>query len=124
MSLLQTKSVRVGNLLAFTGVDPADGQTFLWGNAKDFDLTKGDVVQVLEIHRREGTPWARVVVAVIKGRCVARVGQVSINLEARLQRSWQVLTQTGSMAPVRRTASQADPREVITVHEGREPLNK
>ncbi len=121
MSLLRTKFVQVGSLLAFTGVDPSDGQTFLWGNAKDFDLKKGDVIQVLEIHRREGTPWARVVVAVIKGKCVARVGQVSINLESRLQRSWQVLTQTGSMAAARRPPSQPDPQEIATVPSKKEP---
>lgn len=105
MTLLRTKAIAVGSILAFTGVDPTEGQTFMWGNPKDFSLNKGDVVQVLEIHRREGTPWARVVIAVIKGSCVARVGQVSMDMESRLQRSWQVLTQTGSMAPVRRCAA-------------------
>jgi hypothetical protein len=103
VSLLRTRAIAEGSILAYTGVDPEDGQTFLWGNAKDFDLAKGDVVQVLEINRRDGTPWARVLVAVLKGKCCGRVGQVSINLEARLQRAWQTLTTTGSMAPVRAT---------------------
>lgn len=105
VSLMRTKGIAVGSILAFTGVDPAEGQTFLWGNPKDFSLRKGDVVQVLEIHRREGTSWARVIIAVIKGSCVARVGQVSVDLGTKVQRSWQVLTQTGSMAPVRRSAA-------------------
>lgn len=113
MSLLRTRSIAVNSLLAFTGVDPDDGQTFLWGNPKDFELNRGDVVKVLEIHRRDGTPWARVIVAVIKGKSAGRVGQVSIDLTARVQRAWQTLTQTGSMAPVRvqRPKPPANPTE-------------
>jgi hypothetical protein len=103
VSLLRTRSITEGSILAYTGVEPEEGQTFIWGNAKDFDLSKGDVVQVLEINRRDGSPWARVLVAVLKGKCCGRVGQVCINLEARLQRAWQTLTTTGSMAPVRAT---------------------
>lgn len=103
MSLLQTRFIAEGSRLAFTGVTPEDGQTFIWGNVKDFDLERGDVVQVLEINRRDGSPWARVVVAVLKGKCCGRVGQVMINMDVRLQRSWQRLTMTGSMEPVRNT---------------------
>lgn len=103
MSLLQTKFITEGSRLAFTGVPAEDGQTFIWGNAKEFDLDRGDVVQVLELNRREGSPWARVVVAVLKGKCVGRIGQVMINMEVRLQRSWQRLTVSGSMEPVRAT---------------------
>lgn len=103
MSLLQTRWITEGSRLAYTGVPVEDGQTFIWGNAKDFDLERGDVVQVLEINRRDSSPWARVVVAVLKGKCVGRVGQVMINMEVRLQRSWRRLTATGSMEPVRAT---------------------
>lgn len=103
MSLLRTRAIAEGSILAYTGVEPEDGQTFIWGNSQGFDLQRGDVVQVLEIHRRDGSPWARVLVAVLKGKCAMRVGQVMINMEARLQRAWQTLTTTGSMAPVRAT---------------------
>lgn len=111
MSLLQTRWITEGSRLAYTGVSAEDGQTFIWGNAKDFDLERGDVVQVLEINRRDGSPWARVVVAVLKGKCVGRVGQVSIDMSARLQRSWQRLTTTGSMEPVRATGRYRAVRE-------------
>lgn len=104
MSLLQTRWITEGMRLAYTGVPVEDGQTFIWGNAKDFNLDRGDVIQVLEINRRDGSPWARVVVAVLKGKCCGRVGQVMINMEVRLQRSWQRLTMTGSMEPVRATS--------------------
>lgn len=112
MSLLKTRSIREGSILAYTGVCPEDGQTFIWGNSQGFDLAKGDVVQVLEIHRREGSPWARVLVAVLKGKSAMRVGQVMINMEARLQRSWQCLTPTGSMAAVRETGKHKKVPEV------------
>jgi hypothetical protein len=103
MSLLQTRFIVEGSRLAYTGAPVEDGQSFIWGNAKDFDLERGDVVQVLEINRRDGSPWARVVVAVLKGKCCGRIGQISIDMSARLQRSWQRLTMTGSMEPVRAT---------------------
>lgn len=105
MSLLRTKAVRVGNLLAFTGVHPEQGQTFIIGPA-EFSLARGDVVQVIDIDRsREAdTPWAKVTVACIKGKCVGRMGIVGIDLSARLQRSWQALTVTGSMERTRAPA--------------------
>ena len=55
------------------------------------------MVQVLEINRHDGSPWARVVVAVLKGKCCGRIGQISIDMSARLQRSWQRLTMSSSM---------------------------
>ncbi len=102
MSLLRTRDVKVGSVLAFTGVDPTDGQaSFLWGHPDVFSLAKGDVVQVLDIETRTTTTWAKVLIAVVKGKCSGRTGYVSIDLGTRLQRSWQALTVTGSMASVR-----------------------
>lgn len=102
MSLLRTKNINVGTVLAFTGVHPEEGMTFIYGPA-EFSLERGDVVKVIDINRdREGdTPWAKVTVAVLKGKFCGRIGTVGIDFSSRLQRSWQALTQTGSMAPVR-----------------------
>ncbi len=113
MSLLRTKTIQVGTVLAFTGVSPAEGLTFFYGSAAEFALEAGDVVKVIDIDRsrEKETPFARVTVAVLKGKFVGRVGQVSIDLSARLQRSWQTLTETGSMAPVRTTGKHPRVRE-------------
>jgi hypothetical protein len=124
MSLLRTSSIRVGSILVFTGAPPEDGQTFLWGNPQHFDLQARDVVQVLEIHRRDGTSWARVLVAVIKGQCTGRVGQVSINMEARRQRSWQTLTMSGSMAPARVAAKSGAHRKAKVGEAATHPATK
>ncbi len=102
MSLLRTRDVKVGAVLAFTGVDPTDGQaSFLWGDPNTFSLSRGDMVQVLDIETRASTTWAKVLVAVVKGKCSGRTGHVSIDLGTRIQRSWQALTATGSMAAAR-----------------------
>jgi hypothetical protein len=101
MTLLRTKSITVGKVLAYTGAPPEEGQTFLWGNPKEFTLGIGDTVLVIDIERKDGTPWARMTVAVLKGVCCGRTGVVSIDMSARSQRSWQSLTQTGSMEKVR-----------------------
>lgn len=104
MTLLRTKSIAVGTVLAFTGITSEEGQTFLWGNPSEFTLNAGDSVLVIEIERKESTPWARMTVAVLKGKCCGRTGVVSIDLSARSQRSWQRLTHTGSMEQVRAPA--------------------
>lgn len=104
MTLLRSKSVTVGTVLAFTGVKAEeDGQTFLHGTAAEFNLDRGDVVKIIDIDKeRQGdTPWAKVTVACLKGKFVGRVGVVSIDLSTRYQRSWQSLTHTGSMVAVR-----------------------
>lgn len=101
MTLLRTKSITVGTVLAFTGITSEEGKTFLWGNPSEFTLNAGDTVLIIDIERKETTPWARVTVAVLKGKCCGRTGVVSIDLSARSQRSWQRLTQTGSMEQIR-----------------------
>lgn len=101
MTLLRTKFIAVGTVLAYTGITSEEGQTFLWGNPSEFTLNAGDSVLVIEIEKKESTPWARMTVAVLKGKCCGRTGVVSIDLSARSQRSWQWLTQTGSMERVR-----------------------
>lgn len=103
MSLLRTKTVTVGSVLAFTGVDAETGQTFIHGLPSEFNLDKGDVIKVIDIDRaREAdTPWAKVTVACLKGRFVGRVGVVSMDLSTRYQRSWQTLTHSGSLPAVR-----------------------
>ncbi len=102
MTLLRTKSVQVGTVLAFTGVSTEDGQTFIIG-PPEFTLDRGDVVKVIDIDmgRSVDTPWAKVTVACLKGKFVGRIGTVSIDLSTRYQRSWQHLTPTGSMPAVR-----------------------
>ncbi len=102
MTLLRTKSVQVGTVLAFTGVSAEDGQTFIIG-PPEFTLDRGDVVKVIDIDagRSVETPWAKVTVACLKGKFVGRIGTVSIDLSTRYQRSWQHLTPTGSMVAVR-----------------------
>jgi hypothetical protein len=103
MSLLRTNMVTVGSVLAFTGVEAEVGQTFLHGKSTEFNLDRGDVVKVIDIDRKRkaDTPYTRVTVACLKGKFCGRVGVVSMDLSTRYQRSWQRLTQTGSMAPVR-----------------------
>ncbi len=109
MTLLRTKSISVGSVLAFTGITSEEGQTFLWGNPSEFTLNAGDTVLIIDIERKETTPWARVTVAVLKGKCCGRTGVVSIDLSSRSQRSWQTLTQTGSMEQVRAPNSSRRP---------------
>ena len=105
MSLLRTKSIQVNAILAFTGVSAEEGLSFFYGPPSEFALECGDVVKVVDIDRsrQAETPWAKVTVAVLKGKFVGRMGVVGIDLSSRLQRSWQALTETGSMAPVRTT---------------------
>lgn len=102
MSLLRTKNITVGSVIAYAGGSPEDTQTFVYGPA-EFTLDKNDVVQVVDIDRsRESdTPFARVTVAVLKGRCCGRVGMVAIDMSLRSQRGWRGLTVSGSMQPVR-----------------------
>lgn len=108
MSLLRTKSIQVGSVLAFTGAAPEEGSTFFYGTIAEFNLLPGDVVKVIDIDRSRATatPFARVTVAVLKGKFVGRLGTVSIDLSTRVTRAWQVLTVTGSMAPLRATTRQ------------------
>lgn len=116
MSLLRTKSIQVGSVIAFTGASPEEGSTFFYGTIAEFNLLPGDVVKVIDIDRSRdsSTPFARVTVAVLKGKFVGRLGTVSIDLSARVTRAWQALTMTGSMAPLRATRRQAAvPREDI-----------
>jgi len=109
MSLLRTNMVNVGSVLAFTGVEAEVGQTFLHGTPSEFSLDRGDVVKVIDIDRRreDDTPYAKVTVACLKGKFCGRVGVVSMDLSTRYQRSWQGLTHSGSMAPVRASRSKA-----------------
>jgi len=103
MSLLRTKQIVVGTVLAYTGAPTgAEGQTFIHGPA-EFTLSRGDMVKVIDIDRARApdTPWAKVTVACLKGESAGRVGVVAIDFSAPLQRSWQSLTESGSMAPVR-----------------------
>jgi len=102
VSLLRTRAIRVGSLIAFTA-DPnaMNGVSLMWGNPAHMNLTRGDVVQVLGIEIGDGTTWAKVQVLVVRGKTAGRTGHVSIDMGERLQRCWQALTSTGSMAPVR-----------------------
>lgn len=102
MSLLRTRAIRVGSMIAFTA-DPTamNGVSLMWGNPAHMNLTRGDVVQVLSIEVGDGTPWAKVQVIVVRGKAAGRTGHVCIDMGERLQRCWQALTVTGSMAPVR-----------------------
>lgn len=102
MTLLRTKSIVVGSVIAYTGGVPEETQTFVYGPA-EFELAKNDVVQVVDIDRsREAeTPFARVTVAVLKGKCCGRVGMVAIDMSLRSQRGWRPLTHTGSIEAVR-----------------------
>lgn len=110
MSLLRTRAIRVGSMIAFTA-DPTamTGVSTMWGNPAHMNLTRGDVVQVLSIEVGDGTTWAKVQVLVLRGKAAGRTGHVSIDMGERLQRCWQALTPTGSMAPVRAPRTSAAP---------------
>ncbi len=122
MSLLRTKAIRVGSLLAFTD-DPAaaNGVSLLWGNPAHMSLSRGDVVQVLSIEVGDGTTWAKVQVVVIRGKAAARVGHVSIDMGERRQRCWQALTATGSMAPIRCPKGTATPQAFAPLRPSSQP---
>ncbi len=102
MSLLRTRAIKVGSLLAFTA-DPTAmaGVSLMWGNPAHLSLTRGDVVQVLSIALGDGTTWAKVQVLILRGKRAGCTGFVSVDLGPRLQRCWQSLTATGSMAAAR-----------------------
>lgn len=101
MSLLRTKSIVVGSVIAYAGGEPEETQTFVFGPA-EFSLHEGDVVKVVDLARMGETPFARVTVAVLKGRCCGRVGVIALDMSLRSQRGWRALTQTGSMESVRK----------------------
>lgn len=110
MSLLRTKAIRVGSLLAFTA-DPTamTGVSLMWGNPAHLSLSRGDVVQVLSIALGDGTTWAKVQVLILRGKRAGCTGFVSVDLGPRLQRCWQGLTTTGSMEPIRQSRKPAQP---------------
>lgn len=107
MSLLRTRAIRVGTMIAFTA-DPTamNGVSLMMAN---MTLSRGDVVQVLSIEIGDGTTWAKVQVLVVRGKTAGRTGYVCIDMGERLQRCWQALTATGSMAPVRVKARTSSP---------------
>lgn len=110
MSLLRTKAIRVGSLLAFTA-DPTamNGVSLMWGNPAHLGLSRGDVVQVLSIEVGDGTSWAKVQVLVLRGKRAGCTGHVSVDLGERVQRCWQSLTLSGSMEPVRQPRRPSQP---------------
>jgi hypothetical protein len=102
MSLMRTRAIRLGSLIAFTAdATASSGVSIMWGNPTQMGLTRGDVVQVLGIEVGDGTTWAKVHVLVVRGKRAGCTGFVSIDMGERLQRCWQTLTVSGSMAPVR-----------------------
>ena len=102
MSLLRTRAIKLGSLIAFTAdATASNGVSLMWGNPTQMGLTRGDVVQVLGIEVGDGTTWAKVHVLVVRGKRAGCTGFVSIDMGERLQKCWQTLTVSGSMAPVR-----------------------
>lgn len=66
---------------------------------EDIQLTPGDIVQVIDVVEEDDC----LMVLVLRGARAGRVGEVHLDLRARVLRGWRGLTTSGSVARAQRT---------------------
>jgi len=92
---MERRLVREGAYLAYVGPHAAACE-------EDIPLSPGDVVQVIEVVEHDDC----LKVLVLRGARAGRVGEVHLDLQARVLRGWRGLTQSGSGArPTRATST-------------------
>jgi hypothetical protein len=84
---MNRRTVRVGARLAWVGPHAAMCEG-------DVPLDPGDVVEVIEVDESDDC----LIVLVLRGRQAGRIGEVHLDLQARVLRGWRGLTRTGSVA--------------------------
>lgn len=86
---MNRRAVRVGARLAWVGPHAAMCEG-------DIPLDPGDIVEVIQVVEEDDC----LVVLVLRGEQAGRVGEVHLDLMARVLRGWRGLTRTGSVARV------------------------
>jgi len=89
---MNRRAVREGALLAYVGPHAAACE-------EDIQLTPGDIVQVIDVVEEDDC----LMVLVLRGARAGRVGEVHLDLRARVLRGWRGLTTSGSVARAQRT---------------------
>lgn len=66
---------------------------------EDIQLTPGDMVEVIDVVLDDDC----LVVLVLRGTQAGRIGEIHMNLRAKVLRGWRHLTMSGSVACVQQT---------------------